>query len=456
VKIASLHSKLLLIIFLIVLIVPARPGFSGRAVFATSSIDADARLSAAADTIVEPTAKNIEVVGHIGGEANAIFVQGTYVYIGFGPALAIVDASDPSHPVQRGYIVLPGMVQDIFVAGGYAYIAAYDAGFRVVDISDPNAPREVGAYDTPRPALGIAVGGSYGYVVWSACLVVSGNACDGGLEILSLLDPAMPVEIGSYQTGWPLNKDVALVGRYAYIANDLGLATIDISNPTAPALAGSILLEEEEFIDQIAVSGAYAYLGGNKLWIVNISNPAKPINVGSYNSPVGGVAVAGRFAYIVDEGLTILDISRPSRIAKVGFYDTSGANRRVAVAGNYAYLAAGNKGLRIAVVAKPTAPIEVGFYDPPRVQRATDVAVAGDYAYVIDEQSSSGEPDGALFIVDISNPATPVTKGFFDKLGQPQDVAVVGSYAYVADGGHGLRIIDVSNPAAPTEAMPKI
>ena len=30
-------------------------------------------------------------------------------------------------------------------------------------------------------------------------------------------------------------------------------------------------------------------------------------------------------------------------------------------------------------------------------------------------------------------------------------MAVAGSYAYVADGDRGLRIINISNPAAPTE-----
>ena len=29
-------------------------------------------------------------------------------------------------------------------------------------------------------------------------------------------------------------------------------------------------------------------------------------------------------------------------------------------------------------------------------------------------------------------------------------VAVAGNYAYVADGGNGLVIVDVTNPAAPT------
>jgi DNA-binding beta-propeller fold protein YncE len=72
------------------------------------------------------------------------------------------------------------------------------------------------------------------------------------------------------------------------------------------------------------------------------------------------------------------------------------------------------------------------------------VAVTGNYAYVADEGSG-------LRIINVSNPATPTEVGFYDTPGWAQGVAVAGNYAYVADGGSGLRIINVSNPATPTE-----
>jgi len=72
------------------------------------------------------------------------------------------------------------------------------------------------------------------------------------------------------------------------------------------------------------------------------------------------------------------------------------------------------------------------------------VAVQGQYAYIgVGPQ---------LIILDISNPAAPSEAGYYDTPGDAWGVAVVGNYAYVADGYGGLRIVDVSNPAAPTEA----
>ena len=90
-------------------------------------------------------------------------------------------------------------------------------------------------------------------------------------------------------------------------------------------------------------------------------------------------------------------------------------------------------------------PIQAGFYDTPG--QAYGVAVAGGYAYLIDS------PYG-LRIIDVSDPAAPAEAGFCDTPGTlwATGVTAAGSYAYIADTAHGLRIVDVSDPAAPFEA----
>ncbi|MCL6432257.1 MAG: hypothetical protein K6V36_15585, partial [Anaerolineae bacterium] len=68
----------------------------------------------------------------------------------------------------------------------------------------------------------------------------------------------------------------------------------------------------------------------------------------------------------------------------------------------------------------------------------------GSYAYVA--AHSAG-----LRVIDVSNPASPTEVGFCATPGYAYDVAVAGRYAYVADGDAGLRVVDVSNPSSPTE-----
>jgi hypothetical protein len=52
-------------------------------------------------------------------------------------------------------------------------------------------------------------------------------------------------------------------------------------------------------------------------------------------------------------------------------------------------------------------------------------------------------------VVDVSDPAAPREIGFYDTPGRTDSLTVIGRHAYVVDGD--LRIVDVANPAAPSE-----
>jgi len=68
------------------------------------------------------------------------------------------------------------------------------------------------------------------------------------------------------------------------------------------------------------------------------------------------------------------------------------------------------------------------------------VAVAGNYAYVADGYG--------LRIINVSNPASPTEIGYYDTPGSAYDVAVSGNYAYVADGAGGLFTLWFSPPVS--------
>jgi len=73
-----------------------------------------------------------------------------------------------------------------------------------------------------------------------------------------------------------------------------------------------------------------------------------------------------------------------------------------------------------------------------------DVAVRDGYAYVANDFNG-------LRIVDISNPAEPSEVASLDTPGEAWQVNIDGEYAYVADMTSGMRIIDISNPEQPRE-----
>ena len=103
----------------------------------------------------------------------------------------------------------------------------------------------------------------------------------------------------------------------------------------------------------VTLQGNYAYIGvGPRLVILNIADPAHPTMVGQTGvlpHVVEGVAVAGNYAYVAagESGLRIINVADPAYPSEVGFYVMPGWAYGVAVSGSYAYVADGNSGLVI-------------------------------------------------------------------------------------------------------------
>ena len=111
------------------------------------------------------------------------------------------------------------------------------------------------------------------------------------------------------------------------------------------------------------------------------------------------------------------------------------------VVGNYAYI--GNGGaMDIMNISDPNTPVRVGQVVTPSVVHG--IFVVGNYAYIADGAAG-------LRIIDVSTPASPVEVGFFDTEDYARGVYVKNNYAYLADQYKGLRIINISSPTSPTE-----
>ena len=110
------------------------------------------------------------------------------------------------------------------------------------------------------------------------------------------------------------------------------------------------------------------------LQIIDVSNPASPTRVGSYDTPSSawGVSLSsdGRFAYVADysSGLQIIDVLVIQHLpTRVGSYDTPSYAYGVSLSsdGRFAYVADYSSGLQIIDVSNPASPTRVGSYDTP-------------------------------------------------------------------------------------------
>jgi hypothetical protein len=293
---------------------------------------------------------------------------------------------------------------------------------------------------------------------------------DGSLWVADVSVPSAPIGVGFYTPADGASvEQVIVAGIYAYIrtSNSVNspansqLRIVDMSNPAAPLEIGGYIPPAGGEIYGLTIAGAYAYIvGANDLRIVNISKPAAPIEVGRYATPgflVGGIAVVGRYAYIAtyDKGLRIVDVYRPNHPIEVGAYLGEGIvlTGRVVVDGNFVYvlserIAPSGLGflysLLILDVSRPAVPLKAGLYTPARSNGSVgNVAVTGGYAYATDWD--------VLHVVAITNPATPKEVGAYLPIGGAvRDLAADDHYAYVA-GSRGLVLVDITHPAAPLE-----
>jgi hypothetical protein len=384
------------------------------------------------------------------GHACGVAVSGNYAYVADGFSLQVIDITDPTSPTIEGTVDMPVFLYttDVAVSGSYAYVASEEIGLQIIDISDPTLPTIKSSVDTM--ALSVVVSGSYAYVAGY------------DFHIIDISDPAIPTIVSSLATSGGHAYDVAVSGNYAYVTERstyptqwVGLHIIDISDPELPITMSSLQTKAYG----VAVSGNYAYVTDNTgLQVIDVSNPVVPTIVGWTHPPSSygsDVAVSDSYAYIVGGDFQVIDISYPSSATIVGSVDTSGLANDVAVSGSYAYVTHPTSevdfvpwcGLQVIDINDPAAPTTVGsvhikcssFYGP----NAYDVAVSGNYAYMVTRNNRLHE---SLQVIDISNPPSPAL------LGDPYPfgwwgVSISGNYAYTGDG-HNLLIIDIGDPAS--------
>ncbi len=200
----------------------------------------------------------------------------------------------------------------------------------------------------------------------------------------------------------------------------------------------------------VVVQGNYAYVasGASGLRVVNVADPAHPVEVGALPTPgsADAVTIAGNLVYVAASfgGLPIVDVSDPAHPVQVGLFRTPGGQTRaVAVAGTFAYVAQQGDGLRIVNVADPAHPVEVG--SDAILKDASGVAVAGPVAYVTDLE-------GGLRVLNVADPAHPIELGHYNPPGFATAVAVAGNTAYVTASSAGLRVVSVADATHPAEA----
>lgn len=228
----------------------------------------------------------------------------------------------------------------------------------------------------------------------------------------AMLDRELAIEIGNWKAVWSV-ADVELRASTAFVTADDRLIAIDLRDPAAPVELAHVDLVNAE---HVAIAGSRAHVlstamdGNPHLDIIDISSPSEMERRGSIRwdptdpEPVAIDADGGFVAVADEDGIFVIDAHDPWN------------------------------------------PIQRGRWSGEAVG---DVALIGRLAVVSPAGSDSPSWFG-IRLIDLTQPTQPHERGYWEAPSEVVSVVRFGSNVAVATSGHGVFVIDLQDPNAPT------
>ncbi len=336
---------------------------------------------------------------------------------------------------------------------GTIFLADSNFGMRVINVIDPTTPVEeplttqdadrISGYKQPD------INGSYkttgGYTNATVCEYegkVYAFMLDYyyGLRVFDVTDPAV--------IAVPVSKDMRTNLLYGTIALVTGLFAAESSDGSLYAYVTAM----DSYAQYSVASKLKILSSGGALGATPIINTGRCLTPGDAT----GILVSDLTGFIADgdKGLQVVDFSPTPVDGEVLDYEVIGSfetetrgSYSVELLDDHVYMAVAENGLQKIDVTNPREPIHKLTVNSPVSGDA--VFYDSNYTYLLDGDSGLFTGDSGLFIFDSSLPSYLSRTGYVVIDGTSHDIAVSGDQAYIANGGGGLRIVDVSTKSTP-------
>lgn len=352
--------------------------------------------------------------------------------------LAIVDVSDPAHPVLLSTVQSFDFALDVTVHEGLAFVGTLGEGMFIVDVSDPNAPIVVGHYDEPFDVYATVLQGDVAYL-----------AChDKGIRVLDVSDPTAPKEISRILTerfiiGLALANDRLVAPFWGE-----GIRLFDVSNPVDPVLLDTI--EESDPYFDVAIDGDLVAVlirsqGGD---VYDLSGDTLELYARTFNSSLGLLydieIQSGRvFLAHSQSGVSAYDVRDPSNVVHTFGYVFQQEVYGLAISDGMLYVGGQVPSLSVFDVSGVQSPVIqtlTGFDRPPTLALDQGMMYAADPSTVqVNRVLSSGMLE---FVTDFREP---FSSGGIASVVAHQDRLFIGN-----DTRADIAEYDISDPENPT------
>ena len=382
---------------------------------------------------------------HYGRYASGFATLNNYLFVSLRYN-ASFQVYDITNPLNISYLTEAGSEPGdagVFASDHFVFIGGHE-GFFVYDVSDPTNPVLLSRFlSTPVAGERIFLDGNMVYLVdWN-----------DGLRILSFSDPRKPVEVGFYKDFSTMKFGVAK-DSFAYVYytgyTSAGLKVIDARVPESPILVRT--LNVYGIRDMKIKDSLLFVLRRNDLKIYSISERENPVQIGvldGLDDPMG-ICLHGSYAYITNtQSILIVDIQNPANPQVVAEFDTTGFTpTMIRIEGNYLFALGfsnytGNFTLYVVDISNPTSPVLISYLSGTLQSQISAFAVNGPLVYIFSEPS-------AIFsrgvIVDVSDPQNPVLMGYIPA---GNDAVVQDSIVYLLISNFAVvayRTIEVPTP----------
>jgi hypothetical protein len=265
-------------------------------------------------------------------DMHGIYYSNGILYVGTnndGPGFFVLNVSDPTSPRVIATVSVASGTHNMRLAGKYLYVLPNSSGdkdFWVYDVSNPAQPALVNQFEL-RP------GGSYLHDLSIMDDIGYASMWDDGLGLIDLRDPlatplpmlnrhpdvtTAPTYLRSLHSAWLLPDRRHVVTCHE--RNNTGMNLFDTQdNPigTSPWNYQSHQASNDTTIHDVFAVGNYAYVAyyDEGVRVLDLTDPLRPIEVGSYLMPFSSFAiwVENGTVYAIDasNGLYIFDFTIP-------------------------------------------------------------------------------------------------------------------------------------------------
>ncbi len=275
-----------------------------------------------------------------------------YALMGMSNGTAFVDVSDPKNPIYLGHLPVikdsskpfssgNSIWRDIKTYSNHAYIVSESSayGMQVFDLTQLRDLTEIPQtfthsyhYSEFGRAHNIVINESSGFAY-----AVGTSTCGGGLHMIDLQDPVLPISAGCFSSGRRTHdaQCVTYIGpdtehqnqEICFDADGGAIIIVDVTDKNAPNQISEMNYEGRGFAHQSWLTDDHHYMLSNdeldeenfghntRTYIWDLSDLELPVLMGYYEGPNKSIDhniyIKGKLAYLTNysSGLRIVDIS---------------------------------------------------------------------------------------------------------------------------------------------------